>query len=152
MEGIKIGFVGGGVMASALIAGILKAELVPPSSIIVAEPFQASRERLATQYGVLTTTDNIEVCRFADFILICVKPDVVRLVLVQLNSEIVDDLPQKCFISIAAGIPIQAMQSYIPSAKSIIRVMPNTPCSVSESAAAYATGSGTSVEGNSKSV
>lgn len=56
------------------------------------------------------------------------------------------DLSQKSFISIAAGVTLSTMEESVPTAKSVIRVMPNTPCCVGVSASGYAVGSKTTRE------
>ena len=93
--------------------------------------------------GARSTNDNIEVVRQSDIIIIATKPDVVQSVLKDISDKMnPDEFYRKSFISIAAGVPISALESYLPeSTKSVIRVMPNTPCLIGESAAAFASGS-----------
>ena len=76
----------------------------------------------------------------SDIIIIATKPDAVKNLLTSLAKDIPhEEFSKKSFISIAAGIPLSALQSYLPSeTKSIIRVMPNTPCLVGQCATAYA--------------
>mmetsp|Transcript_18324 Transcript_18324/g.19092 ORF Transcript_18324/g.19092 Transcript_18324/m.19092 type:complete len:285 (+) Transcript_18324:11-865(+) len=139
---IKIGFLGGGVMASALINGILKSGLLTSDRIIVSDPSNSSREKLAEK-GVRTTENNVEVVRFADVIIIATKPDVVKPCLLNLQEYLsLDEFNEKSFISIAAGVSISSLEEYLPiQTKSVIRVMPNTPCLVGQSAAAFSPGS-----------
>ena len=143
-ENIKIGFIGAGVMASAIISGLLKAKFVPPSNICASEPYAVAREKLLQQ-SVGATTDNTIVVAQSDIIIIAVKPDVVGPVLDELVSRLSPEVfEKKCFISIAAGISIAAMEARLPpTTKGIIRVMPNTACMVGMSASAYAANSRT---------
>jgi pyrroline-5-carboxylate reductase len=92
--------------------------------------------------GIKSTEDNMEVVQFSDIIIIAVKPNVVVPMLTEMASRLGhDNFAGKSFISIAAGISIKDIETCIPNAKSVIRVMPNTPCVVGQSAAAYAAGS-----------
>lgn len=105
------------------------------------------REKLG-ETGVKTTQNNLEVIQFADVIIIATKPDVVGPCLLDLVSALdPNEFTSKSFISIAAGLTIATIESFLPSqTKSVIRVMPNTPCLVGQSAAAFAPGSRTSEE------
>jgi pyrroline-5-carboxylate reductase len=86
--------------------------------------------------------------RFADVIIIATKPDVIKPCLTQLvKKSNPQDFETKSFISIAAGVPISALESYLPQqTKSMIRVMPNTPCLVGQSATVFAPGTKTTEE------
>jgi len=147
MEIVRIGFLGAGVMASALIDGIIKAGLIPPARIIASDPTAASREKLLLK-GISATGSNVEVIQQSDIIIISTKPDVVRPVLLDVSSIIpAAEFRSKSFISIAAGVTLSSLESYLPdTTKSVIRVMPNTPCLVGQSAAAFAAGSKSSKE------
>ena len=128
---LKIGFIGAGVMASAIISGLLNAKFVQPSNICASN---------------IITTDNALVVAQSDIIIIAVKPDVVGPVLDDLSTKLAPEVfEKKCFISIAAGISIHAIEARLPqTTKGIIRVMPNTACMVGMSASAYAANSRTS--------
>ena len=81
--------------------------------------------------------------QLSDVIIIAVKPLLVGSVIQEIcQSMPASELSKKCFISIAAGISLQTLEGYFPeeSNVSMIRVMPNTPCSVGECAAAYSIG------------
>lgn len=138
-----------GFLTSVVIsAGIIKASLVAPSGIIASDTKVPTEGPLVTS-GISLTTSNIDVVKASQIILIAVKPDVVGTILSEIvNSKALSDaeLEGKCFISIAAGIPISAIEDkFVTSTGTIlkvgvIRVMPNTPCLVGECAAAYASG------------
>jgi len=145
MEMIRIGFLGAGVMASALIDGMLRAGTISADRIIASDPYSLSREKLI-QKGARSTEDNAEVVRTSDVIIIATKPDVVGIALQELTAGVNADIDfsKKSFISIAAGVPIATLESYLPpNTKSVIRVMPNTPCLVGQSAAAFSPGTNT---------
>ena len=101
--------------------------------------------------GITLTTSNLDVVKSSQTILIAVKPDVVAVILREIVSSGTltdEELESKCFISIAAGVPLVDIEKAFVSKGSgniiktgVIRVMPNTPCLVGECAAAYAPGS-----------
>lgn len=103
-----------------------------------------SREKLL-QRGARATEDNAEVVRTSDVIIIATKPDIVGIALQEVASKLsAEEFSKKSFISIAAGVPIAVLEGFLPSnTKSVIRVMPNTPCLVGQSAAAFSSGSNT---------
>jgi pyrroline-5-carboxylate reductase len=120
--------------------GVLKAGLLTPEKVIASDPAGSSREKLAAQ-GVGSTTNNVDVVRSSDVVIIAVKPDVVSVIVKEIAASMpADELRSKCFISIAAGVTLGAIEGNLPEGVPVIRVMPNTPCLVGECAAAYAPG------------
>jgi pyrroline-5-carboxylate reductase len=142
----RIGFLGAGNMGAALIEGIIRAHLVKPETIVASCTRIVHDSRLAMT-GVGVTTSNLQVVQQSDIIIIAVKPAVIPAVLKEVfdaKQITAEDFQRKCFISIAAGVSIATLESYFQSAGvtgvSIIRVMPNTPCSVGLSASGYSAG------------
>jgi pyrroline-5-carboxylate reductase len=138
LRGRKIGFLGGGNMAEALIRGLLH------SSSVTADQIRASDlkgERLAflhERYGIETTNDNDVLCRWADVLVIAVKPQIVDRILTPLSTGLGQgDL----VISIAAGVPIDAIETRLPEGSRVIRTMPNTAAIALAGATAIAAGS-----------
>ncbi len=135
----KIGFVGAGNLAEALIKGILKGGLVPPGNVFASDVRGERLEDLAKTYGIFTTNQNREVVEKSDLVILAVKPQTMQGVLGAL-APAVDE--SKLVISVAAGVPISTMVSLLDPAGNkglkIIRVMPNTPALVQEGAAALA--------------
>ena len=136
------GFIGGGVMASAMVGGLIRSGLTTPAQVSVSDPYPGSLEKLKNM-GVHTTQDNNEIFKSSDVIIIAVKPHIVSPVLKALcDSHPEKDFETKAFISIAAGITLTSIESVLPPVtKSVIRAMPNTPCTVQQCAAAIALGS-----------
>jgi pyrroline-5-carboxylate reductase len=122
----KIVFIGGGNMASCLIGGML-AKGFPKQQILVSEPNNASRERIASTYGVEVTEDNLSAVSSAQIILLAVKPQVMSQVAQNLASALSH---QPIIVSIAAGVPVSALQSWLGEQLKIVRAMPNTPAMV----------------------
>jgi pyrroline-5-carboxylate reductase len=132
----KIGFIGGGAMAEAIVKGMLKAELVAAKQITVSDIATGRLEYLTTTYKVETTTDSREVAGNSDILIFAVKPQVINDVL----SNIGPKVPKTTIvISIAAGITISTLEDKLPGVP-VVRVMPNTPVSVGEGMAAIALG------------
>jgi pyrroline-5-carboxylate reductase len=96
----------------------------------------------------MVTASNLDVVRFADVVILGTKPDVIKPCIANLINDIpADDFRTKSFISIAAGVPLSALESYLPSqTKSVIRAMPNGPCLVGKSATCFAPSSKTTEE------
>jgi len=133
----RIGFIGAGNMAEALVRGLLKAKLFQPQNILASD-IKAERLRLFQEtFGVRTFKENTEVGTLADILLLAVKPQDMGQVLESLASAIDE---HKTLISIAAGIPIGFIAEKLAKNTRIIRVMPNAPALVLEGAAAIAKG------------
>ena len=133
----KIGFIGGGKMGEALINGILRAGLSSSDKIMVSDVDKKRLQILEKEAGIKTTQDNKKITSNSDIIILAVKPNMMGSVLDELNSEITS---KHLIISIAAGIPLSFIESSLNKGCRAIRVMPNTPCLVGETAAGYALG------------
>ena len=133
----KIGFIGGGKMGEALINGILRAGLSSSDKIMVSDVDKKRLQILEKEAGIKTTQDNKKITSDSYIIILAVKPNMMGSVLDELNSEITS---KHLIISIAAGIPLSFIESSLNKGCRAIRVMPNTPCLVGETAAGYALG------------
>jgi pyrroline-5-carboxylate reductase len=133
----KLGFVGGGNMAAALIKGLLHAKVVPPEGIIVSDVKPERLEMLRQKHGVRTTTDNHELVRSSDVVVLAVKPQVIDKVLDAIGNDVKSS---QLVISVAAGVPISAMEARLPEGARVVRAMPNTPATVDAGATAIAAG------------
>ena len=126
----KIVFIGGGNMASCLIGGML-ANGFSSQDITVSEPNEDSRKQVASSYGVLTTADNIEAVSQADIVVLAVKPQIMAAVAAPLATALGH---KPIIVSIAAGIPVNALQNWLGNELKIVRAMPNTPAVVQSGA------------------
>ncbi len=125
----KIGFIGGGNMGGAIIAGIRKANLVDGSALMVSDKSKEALKRLEKNYEVLTTFDNKEVASFADILFLAVKPNLFT----DIISEIKDVIKENVLIvSIAAGKTIKEIETTFGKNIKLVRTMPNTPAMVGE--------------------
>jgi pyrroline-5-carboxylate reductase len=121
---MKIAFIGGGNMASALIAG-LAGKLVPGGDIHVVDPNADALARLGQQFGV-TTADAIDAALAqADVIVLAVKPQQMREVAAALLPHM--ESSQPLIVSIAAGIRGADLSRWLGGYGAIVRTMPNTP-------------------------
>src|SRR4249920_1119368 len=134
---LSIGFLGAGKMATALARGFIRAKLVGPKEIIASDPVAAVRTAFATETGAKAAGSNTEVIRSATVIFLAVKPDQVAAVLAEVRESFASE---RLLISIAAGVPIAKLEAGLSAGARVIRVMPNTPALVGESATAYALG------------
>jgi len=120
---MKIAFIGGGNMATALIAG-LAGQLTGAGSLHVVDPNAEALERLAGQFGV-STASSIDVgVSSADVIVLAVKPQQMREVATALQPQLGN---QPLLLSIAAGIRIADLSRWLGGYTRIVRAMPNTP-------------------------
>jgi pyrroline-5-carboxylate reductase len=138
LSNLKIGFLGGGNMAAALVKGLLHAKVVPPEQIIVSDVKSERLAHLRETHGVKTTQDNHELVKFADVVVLAVKPQVFDKVLDSVGADFRGD---QLLVSVAAGVPVSAMESRLPANARVVRSMPNTPATVDAGATAIAAGS-----------
>lgn len=126
----KIVFIGGGNMASCLIGGMLNNGF-SSQDIMVSEPNEDSRKRMQSMHGVLTTADNLVAVSQADIIVLAVKPQIMEAVTSPLAAALKHN---PIIVSIAAGIPVSALQNWLGPQLKIVRAMPNTPAMVQSGA------------------
>lgn len=131
---LKLGFIGAGNMATAMAKGFLKARLVTPDHVMASARTEVTLKKFqeSVDAGVVVTKDNVAVAKDADILFLSVKPQFMAGVLEQIRSAIHSS---QIIVSIAAGILISHISDALGD-KKICRVMPNTPCLVSEGAAA----------------
>jgi pyrroline-5-carboxylate reductase len=133
----KIGFIGGGAMGEALIAGLLRRELFTPENILVSDVNTEQLKYLYAKYGVNIKETNDAVIESADILLFAVKPQVMGLVL----GSVLEPVRQsQLIISIVAGVTLEYLSNYFPKGTPVVRVMPNTPCLVGQGISAIAIG------------
>ena len=128
-------FLGGGVMATAIIRSLLDAGLVEPGQVTVSEPQEARREALG-QLGVRVVARNREAAG-ADVVVLAVKPYVLPDVLREARPSLGN---AQLLISIAAGVTLAQIETLTPAGLPVVRVMPNTPVQVGAGAAALCRG------------
>lgn len=134
---LTIGFLGAGKMATALAKGFVKAGLVTPKQLIASDPSEAARIVFAREVGAKTTAVNADVVKFAEVLILAVKPDQVNGALAEIRERFTD---KNLLISIAAGVTLAKLEAGLGAGARVVRVMPNTPALVGASASAFAPG------------
>lgn len=122
-------------MASALANGVIRAGLVSAANVLASDPNPKATAAFARETGAKTTAFNPDVVRFADVIILAVKPDQVKSVLGELRESFAET---HLVISIAAGVTLAKLEELLGGSPRLVRVMPNTPALIGCSATAYA--------------
>ena len=133
----RIGFIGGGNMAEALTSGLVLSGSAKPENITCSDVREEPLANLREKYGVNTSTSNVEVAEWAEILIFATKPQILATVLKE-TAAVLDK--SKLIISIAAGVPLAAIEAGLQKELRLIRVMPNICAFVKESATAIAAG------------
>jgi len=137
LKGKKIGVIGTGNMGEALISGLLHSRSSTPENIICSDIRKDKLKIVKESYGVLTSGNNLNVVSASEIVVYAVKPQIMASVLRETAASL--DM-SKLIISIAAGVPLSAIESCLNKDLRLVRVMPNIAASVKEGAAAIAPG------------
>ena len=124
---MKLGFIGTGNMASAIMGGIIKKQIIPAQEIIGADLFAPGRERAKEQFGIQVTDSNKEVVDKAEVIVLSVKPQFYEDVINEIKGDIKDE---QIIITIAPGKTLAWLAEKFGKDVKIVRTMPNTPAMV----------------------
>lgn len=123
---MKITFIGGGNMATALIGGLRK-QGYSAAGIQVVEPLQDNRERLTATFGVRCSETIDAAALNCEALVLAVKPQQTREALAPLNGPFAGQLKEQLVISIAAGLRLADISRWLGGYRKLIRCMPNTP-------------------------
>ncbi len=135
--GKKIAFLGAGNMAEALVKGLLGAQVARPDEIVCSDRREERGPELTQRYGVKFTRSNVEAAQVADVLVLSVKPQVMNKLLREIAPVLTE---RKLVISIAAGVPIAAIERKVGHGVRVVRTMPNTPALVGAGATALVAG------------
>lgn len=133
----KICFIGTGNMGSALVDGLISSKASNPENIICTDIREDKLAALREKWGIGTSTSNIDAIKASEIIIYAVKPQIMAAVLKE-TAEVLN--MSKVVISIAAGVPLAAIESRLKKKLRLIRVMPNIPVAVKQGASAIAAG------------
>lgn len=136
LHGLKIGCLGGGAMAEALFTGLIKSGL-PPDDLYVSDLCRERLDYLCCKLGVSPSDNNCHLVSAVDIVILAVKPLAVGQVMDEVRALI---HMGQTLLSIAAGIPIKYIETFLKEPVGVIRVMPNTPCLVGAAASAFCPG------------
>ena len=131
-----IGFIGAGNMAEAMIRGLLRGGDFAIAQVAASGPREERMLELRDTYGIYATTDN-KVPAASEIVVLSVKPQILARVLDEVGTTI---SPDALVISIAAGVPVAAIQARLAAGTRVVRAMPNTPALVDAAATAIARG------------
>lgn len=132
---MKVGFIGCGNMAGAIIDGIIKNEIISESDINIYDVFKPAVENALSKYKVNPCESARDVARKSDAVILAVKPNVISSVLENINPVLEEK--STLIISIAAGKTISFLRNSLTHDNRIIRVMPNINAKVGEAISAY---------------
>ena len=124
---MKLGFIGTGNMASAIMGGIIKNQIIPANDIIGADVMEAGRERVKEQFKIQVTADNHEVINSSDIVILSVKPQFYAEVIAEIKDDVRED---QIIITIAPGKTLAWLKEQFGKNVKIVRTMPNTPALV----------------------
>lgn len=126
---MKLGFIGTGNMATAMMGGIIENHIASPEEIIGSDLSAAGRERVKEKYGIRVTDDNNEAVKNAEVIVLSVKPQFYADVIAGIREDVTDS---HLIITIAPGKTLAWLEEQFGKPVKIVRTMPNTPAMVGE--------------------
>lgn len=138
-----VSFIGSGIMAEAIITGLLKKKLIRPDRLIAAHPRPERGHELVHLYGLHATLSNSEAARSADILVLCVKPQVMSDVLEEIRENVGENT---LVVSIAAGISLAFLRDGL-GVKYVVRAMPNTPGQIGQGMTVWTAAADVSEEG-----
>ncbi|MDP9352428.1 MAG: pyrroline-5-carboxylate reductase [Chloroflexota bacterium] len=128
LSNTSVSFIGAGAMAEAMIAGVLKGGLMQPGQVWASHPREARREDLQSRYGINTCASNAEAASQSDLLVLTVKPQVLRGLLLELRGHV---KPEQVALSVVAGASSNAVATGLLHS-AVARAMPNTPAQIGQ--------------------
>jgi pyrroline-5-carboxylate reductase len=137
MLSYRLGFIGAGNMAEAVVRGLRQAELLPRENIAVSDPSDQRRSLFRDQLDVAVVATNAALVARSDVVVLAVKPQMIDTVLAEVGP-LLD--PAKLVVSIVAGVTLSRLARFCPAGTRLVRTMPNTPMLVGRGMVALARG------------
>lgn len=125
----KLGFIGCGQMAQAMIKGIISSGTITSQQIKVSSKTEETLNTVKEKYDILTTKDNNEVASWADILFLAVKPDIHKEIIQEIKKKVAE---HTVIITVAAGITLEFLETEFGKKIKAVRSMPNTPSFVGE--------------------
>jgi pyrroline-5-carboxylate reductase len=141
-EDKKIAFIGPGMMAQAMISGMVRKGVAPAENLLVSGPRQERVDELSQRYGVQPFTDNAEAAVQAEIVILSVKPQRLEKVIAGIAGKL---KPGVLVLSILAGVPIRKIGKGLDVA-AVVRAMPNTPARIGQGITVWTSSAGVSDE------
>ena len=129
----RIGFVGAGNMAQAMIKGLLESQLTVPDHIFVSNRTPGKLQKLNENYKVNIMSSNEEVIEKSDIVVLAVKPQDLLIAIEPLAGLFMD---HQIVLSLAAGIRLKTLEKHLPQCR-LVRLMPNTPTLIGKGTIGY---------------
>jgi len=123
---MRVSIVGAGVMAEAMIAGLLADRAVAPTRLVASHPRRDRREILAKRHGIRAVAKNAEAIDGAEIVVLAVKPQMLASVMRELRARLTDD---QVVLSIVAGATLRTLSVGLRH-EAVVRAMPNTPAQI----------------------
>lgn len=133
-QAMQVGIVGAGVMAEAMIAGLLADRAVRSAALVASHPRRDRRTALAAQHGIRVVARNRDAAEGADIVVLAVKPQMLRAVMRELAPSLTDG---QVVLSIVAGATLKTLSAGLKHA-AVVRAMPNTPAQIRKGIAVWA--------------
>ena len=134
----RVGVIGMGHMAEALVSGAISAGVIKPDSVICSRRGRDALTRIADEMGVGVTRDNAEVVVSSDLVLLSVKPQQLQDVMPRLSAHW---RPGQVLVSVMAGVTLARLEAQIHTPDvAVVRVMPNSPCIIGKGVSAFCLG------------
>lgn len=140
---VSIGFIGAGMMAEAIISGMLKAGTVDVSHILVTDINSSRLSYITDTYCVTPCTDQAKLVEQCKVVILAVKPAVIGEVMASVGERL---SAEHIVISLAAGISLKFLTNFVRQDVAVARVMPNTPCLIGKGVSCVTFSPGTTKE------
>ena len=134
MSAMRVGIVGAGVMAEAMITGLLADRAVRPAKLVASHPRRERRAALAAGHKITVVARNRDAVTDADIVVLAVKPQMLRAVMRELAPALTDG---QVVLSIVAGATLRTLSTGLRHA-AVVRAMPNTPAQIRKGIAVWA--------------
>lgn len=132
---MKVGFLGAGHMAQAIISGWIKNKNLDPADVYVTNRTPGKAKKLAEVYGVQFCENNEDVIEACDMVILATKPQDLESAVEPIASSFQDS---HVVVSLAAGVTLYSLKKLIPARVTLVRLMPNTPLQIGEGVIGYA--------------
>ena len=143
---MRVGIVGAGVMAEAIIGGLLANRAVSPELLVASHPRRERREALVERHGVRSVSGNRDALTDADVVVLAVKPQMLVRVMRELRGRLA---PDQLVVSIVAGATIRTLVDGLQHA-AVVRAMPNTPSQIRRGMTVWAASDACSARGRQR--
>ena len=130
----KIAIIGGGNLGTAIAEGLIQSKFVLPKQILITKRNISTLHALERK-GVLVSDKNEEALRYADLVILAVKPFQVNDVLATLRKEFKEE--KHILVSVVTGVSIEHLSAAVGKKVPVVRAMPNTPCKVGSDLTRY---------------